>query len=239
MKLFCGDGARVTAVTSGKGGVGKTVVSVNLAVALTRMGERAMLVDSDPLRSNAGIMLGLSPFGGESMRHRPSGLIVGRSAQGNGELDQILVDTITGLSPQTMAVLDASDRVLIVLSDEPTAFMDAYAHLKALSCAYAGGQISVVTNMVDDDRAGQRLFESFHRVVQRFNAIELTHLGSVPRDEQVRQAVFRKQSCLDAYPNSRASSAFRRIAARLAERPLAPALAARPAFAMEALHGAY
>ncbi len=38
---------RVIAVASGKGGVGKTTVAVNLALALTAQGQRAGLVDAD------------------------------------------------------------------------------------------------------------------------------------------------------------------------------------------------
>jgi flagellar biosynthesis protein FlhG len=52
--------ARVITVTSGKGGVGKTNVSVNLSVALARMGSRAMLVDGDVGLANANILLGLN-----------------------------------------------------------------------------------------------------------------------------------------------------------------------------------
>jgi Mrp family chromosome partitioning ATPase len=39
--------ARITAVTSGKGGVGKTFVSANLAAALARQGERVLVLDAD------------------------------------------------------------------------------------------------------------------------------------------------------------------------------------------------
>ena len=55
-----GRSARVIAVTSGKGGVGKTNVSVNLAVALARLGKQAMLVDGDVGLANANILLGLN-----------------------------------------------------------------------------------------------------------------------------------------------------------------------------------
>ena len=39
--------AGITAVTSGKGGVGKTFVAANLAAALTRQGERVLVLDAD------------------------------------------------------------------------------------------------------------------------------------------------------------------------------------------------
>lgn len=52
---------RVIAVTSGKGGVGKTNVSVNLGVALAEEGQQVMLMDADLGLGNVDIMLGLQP----------------------------------------------------------------------------------------------------------------------------------------------------------------------------------
>ena len=52
---------RVIAVTSGKGGVGKTNISVNLGVALAQMGKRVALLDADMSLANVDILLGLSP----------------------------------------------------------------------------------------------------------------------------------------------------------------------------------
>jgi len=49
------------AITSGKGGVGKTNISVNLALALSKQGKRVVLFDGDLALSNAYIMMGLSP----------------------------------------------------------------------------------------------------------------------------------------------------------------------------------
>ncbi len=52
---------RVIAVASGKGGVGKTNVSVNLALALVAEGKQVMLLDADLGLANVDIMLGLHP----------------------------------------------------------------------------------------------------------------------------------------------------------------------------------
>ncbi|WP_444994683.1 MinD/ParA family protein [Aliikangiella sp. IMCC44359] len=51
---------KVIAITGGKGGVGKTNVSVNLSVALSQQGFRVMLLDADLGLANVDIMLGLS-----------------------------------------------------------------------------------------------------------------------------------------------------------------------------------
>jgi flagellar biosynthesis protein FlhG len=53
--------ARITAVTSGKGGVGKTFVSANLAAALARRGERVLVLDADLGLANLDVVLNLYP----------------------------------------------------------------------------------------------------------------------------------------------------------------------------------
>ncbi len=53
--------ARVISVTSGKGGVGKTSFSVNLAIQLQKMGKRVIILDADFGLSNVEVMLGIRP----------------------------------------------------------------------------------------------------------------------------------------------------------------------------------
>ena len=52
---------RVVAFTSGKGGVGKSSLSVNMAIALARSGSRVCLFDADLGLANVNIMLGITP----------------------------------------------------------------------------------------------------------------------------------------------------------------------------------
>jgi flagellar biosynthesis protein FlhG len=52
---------QVIAVTGGKGGVGKTSVSVNLSIAMASVGRRVMLLDGDLGLANVDVFLGLSP----------------------------------------------------------------------------------------------------------------------------------------------------------------------------------
>jgi len=102
-------GARVVCVASGKGGVGKSILATNLAVARAGRGERVLLVDFDAGLANAHLLLGLSPrhdFGHvldgnvsarDAIVHGPKGLSlisggVGRHALANPtrrELDRL------------------------------------------------------------------------------------------------------------------------------------------------------
>ena len=52
--------ARITAITSGKGGVGKTFVAANLAAALARAGQRVLVLDADLGLANLDVVLNLS-----------------------------------------------------------------------------------------------------------------------------------------------------------------------------------
>ncbi len=76
----------VIAVTSGKGGVGKTSVAVNLAVSLARQGREVVIFDADLGLSNVDIALGLKP------KHDISDVLSGARS-----LDEILVEGPSGI----------------------------------------------------------------------------------------------------------------------------------------------
>lgn len=78
---------QVIAVTSGKGGVGKTTVAVNLATALANRGHRVMLLDGDAGLAGVEVALGLRPVSdlGDVMR-------------GREQLNNILIKGASGVS---------------------------------------------------------------------------------------------------------------------------------------------
>ena len=89
------NGPKVIAITSGKGGVGKTNVVGNLAIACQRLGKRVLLFDADLGLANIDIIFGLNP------KHNIEEVISGEK-----ELSQIIVR-----GPEGVAVIPASSGV--------------------------------------------------------------------------------------------------------------------------------
>jgi len=110
----------IFAITSGKGGVGKTNISVNLALLLRRLKKRVLLVDADIHLGNVDLMLGM----------RPSGNLAD-VISGEQTLAEIIVTGPTGIDvlPASSAVLemiDAEDEVILKLEDAFLAFEHNY-----------------------------------------------------------------------------------------------------------------
>lgn len=94
---------RTLAVTSGKGGVGKSTVAANLAVALGSLGARVILFDGDLAQANLDLLLGLSPRWD-----------LGHVLRGEKTLDQIVVEGPHGVRLVPAA---SGDRDLADLDD--------------------------------------------------------------------------------------------------------------------------
>jgi len=84
---------RVLAVSSGKGGVGKTNIVANLAVALSKRGKKVLVIDADLGLNNIDILLGLTP-----KYH------IGHVLSGEKNIEDIVVQ-----GPQGVTVLPAGD----------------------------------------------------------------------------------------------------------------------------------
>ena len=56
-----GNKTRIIAVTRGKGGVGKSNIAVNMAIAYAQSGKRVILIDGDLGMANVNVLLGISP----------------------------------------------------------------------------------------------------------------------------------------------------------------------------------
>ncbi len=109
-----GKAPRSIAITSGKGGVGKTNIVANLGYSLTRTGKSVLVFDADLGLGNLDVLLGLAP------RFNLSHVI-----QGQAELEQIVVE-----GPGGMKILPASSGIQEMTNLSPAEKEDLGQQLK-------------------------------------------------------------------------------------------------------------
>ncbi|MBR2409990.1 MAG: MinD/ParA family protein [Lachnospiraceae bacterium] len=117
--------ARVITVTSGKGGVGKTSIAVNLAIQMKRLGKRVIILDADFGLANIEVMLGIRPqynladlmFRGKSLTEiitqGPEGIGFISGGSGIQELARMTKEQVMYLT-QKLVELDAMADIIIV-----------------------------------------------------------------------------------------------------------------------------
>jgi len=116
---------RIIAVTSGKGGVGKTSIAVNLAYMLAKMRKRVLLLDADMGLANIDVVLGLTPrynlshvlYGAHSLAETviqgPGGMLVLPAASGIQELAEMTGPQKALLIGEMSAYNEAMDFIII------------------------------------------------------------------------------------------------------------------------------
>ncbi len=104
------DMTRVISFTSGKGGVGKTNITVNMAVALARAGSSVLILDADLGLANVDILLGVKPT-----------YTLEDVLRGNRSIEEIMVDGPQGVSVipaasgiETLCLLESADKIRLM-----------------------------------------------------------------------------------------------------------------------------
>ncbi|WP_342618668.1 MinD/ParA family protein [Rhodoferax sp. GW822-FHT02A01] len=248
---------KVVAVTSGKGGVGKTFVSANLAAALAKRGLRVLVLDADLGLANLDVVLNLYPkitlhdvFTGkakieEAIIKAPGGFSVLLAGSGMVEYsrltpevrgdflkimssmvphyDIVLLDTGAGISDVVLFAVSLASEVIVVATPEPTSLTDAYATIKVLVGQQKRQNIRMVINQTARLGDGRAITVQLQQVLDRFvttepgRPIKLVHMGDIPADPSVRQAVMRRQLLIQSAPGCAASLAITQLAQKIQE----------------------
>ena len=241
---------RSLAVVSGKGGVGKSVIALNLAVAFARQGMSVGLLDASHGTGSLGLLCGQNGYW--NFEHVAAGTrdlsdIVLNGPLGTqivpgaghlltaGELrlsaardlanfeqqhDWLIIDTEADLSDARWFAAPA-DGTLIVTTPEPTAVAEAYAAMKTLSAAGVSN-LSVLVNQADSRQQAVQILERLRHAARTFLGSDIGLAGFIPFDAAVGQSVFRRVPLIDIEPTGPAQSALEQLAQRLTRTASAP-----------------
>jgi len=230
---------KIIVITSGKGGVGKTTTTINLAAAMNHFGEDVLIIDGNLTTPNVGIHLNspevpinlnhvltkkAEPF--EAVYEHESGLKIMPSSLSLKELKKIKPERIKDFKEDFRKL---SDCIIV----------DSAAGLgtEAMSTIDMADELIIITNpempAITDALKTIKLAEEQKKIVMgviitrvKKNDIEMSPetvkemlevpiLGMIPEDVSISRALRQKGAVVHTHPKSNAARAYKEIAAKL------------------------
>jgi len=240
---------KIITVVSGKGGVGKSVLSVNIAADLAAHGKRILLFDSDAGFANASILMGntvkntLSEYMrgnvtfNECVQDTEYGVKIISSGfdftdwkifQNNfndsimdeflnllKDIDFFIIDVGAGYSEKLNNFYLNSDTIFLITVPEPTAVVNAYSLLKALSVLNVNGEIEIILNMIKNKNEIGMVKSVLNRTTKRFLNREINNFHEISYDENVHVSVKRQIPLISLKENSKFSKDIKKITSNI------------------------
>ena len=131
------------------------------------------------------------------------------------KIDHLYVDVSAGADEMALNIISASDKLLVVLVNEPTSFMDAFTLIKACNIELKFKEFCVITNMVNSEHQGKIVFEKFKAIVTKFYDVNLDHVGSLLNIKEIKDSVLKKQPVVLNKKNISIISLFDRLSTNI------------------------
>lgn len=227
------------AIISGKGGVGKTTTSINLGIALNRLGEDVVIIDGNLTTPNVGIHLG-APIVPVTLNH---------VLNGQAKIEDAIYEHESGtkIMPASLSLKETEKTNFKKLPEITKKLkkitnhilIDAAAGLgeEAKASIDAADEIIIVTNpemaAVTDALKTIKLAEEKNKkitgvIITRFQGkrvemsisnikdmLEIPILGIIPEDDAVKESQVMKNAVIFTHPKSRAAKTYINTSKRL------------------------
>jgi flagellar biosynthesis protein FlhG len=231
-------------ICSGKGGVGKSVITANVAYQLTENYDKVLIIDVDLMFPNQHLMFGIDP----NLRiddwllkrakidriiyEIAPNLSIIAGAIGNIDLelqnnfsfidlyndilletdfDYILVDSAAGISNTLIECASISDKIGIVVTDEPASVVDAYALIKILKEYSDNRKMNLILNNVIDDEDANEIIQKINKATQHFLEMSIDVLGIIPYNPDVRKSIILQELLSMKEPKSKIIETIKKI----------------------------
>jgi flagellar biosynthesis protein FlhG len=237
----------VVVVTGGKGGVGKSVIALNLAIALAQQGQAVGLLDAAPGFGNIGVLCGLNGYwnfhhvlsGSRTVRQicldGPGGvivipggatLLVQPASTAHRELEMQLAELEQSLD---FLVIDAgtwgAPEVPKTVAAADQILLVTTPEPTAVAATYAvikhvtesTAELQVIVNRAESPEQAHEISFRLRKTSRVFLNSQPASGGWVPEDESVRQSVNQRVPFLLAAPEAAASQAVADLSRRVGQ----------------------
>jgi len=226
------------AIVSGKGGVGKTTIAINLGNSLSNMGKETLVLDGNLTTPNIGIYLGFtnSPASVHSVmegthairdaiyvhasgtKFMPGNINIDALQKIDlnkikhlhkklkGVFESVIMDTGSGITPETTSIMNIADEILIVTNPELAAVTDA---LRTIKKSEQQGKtiLGVVVNKVAD--------KNEMSVENIASVLGVPVIATIPESIDVSQSRIMKHPVVYLNPASDVAAEFNKLAEKL------------------------
>tara|TARA_B100001093_G_scaffold103814_1_gene96040 strand:+ start:53 stop:832 length:780 start_codon:yes stop_codon:yes gene_type:complete len=226
---------KTISIASGKGGVGKTTIAVNLSLALTKQNKKTLLLDADLGMANSHILLGINPkyslddfvsgnksldevitttkdrlkfvSGGSAINHllNLSDLerhkIIQNFTNIKNKPEYMVIDVGAGAESSSLTFMASADRVIIVVTAEPTSFIDAYGLIKTAFLDYKMNNFGVIVNMAHSQIQAKLNFDKFRAITQKFLDVNLKFIGGVSSSQRIKNSIVTRKPIMSGNIN--------------------------------------
>lgn len=131
------------------------------------------------------------------------------------EYDTMLIDSGAGVGGVIQELTQIASQCFVVVTEEPTSITDAYAFVKLTHAAFRDIPIKIIINEAKSRALGEKTFEAFQKVCERFLNYKPDLAGVIRYDSHVPDAIRHQTSLLVRFPHSDAAQDVEAVARTL------------------------
>ncbi len=232
---------KVIVISSGKGGVGKTTTSLNLATSLAKHGKEVVLVDGNLTTPNVGLHLGLTSFPAtlnEVLKNEaaleeatylhpygfklvPGNLSIRSFAEINTRAIKKIFDELRNKAD--FVIVDSAaglgNEAVSILKHADEVIVVTQPELPSLTDAYKvitlAREIGIPIKGVILNKVRNDNFDIGLKAIESLLEVPIT--GIIEEDKSMREAVYKKKPVVHLKPRSRVAKSFHNISRRVME----------------------